>query len=65
MVRSISPVCNYLSYSNRKCNIGKVYQQDQSFIQYVRLALRKLSLPDEQVSKIIVSIIYYMPWSLV
>lgn len=54
-----------LSYHNRKCNIGKVYQEDQSFIQYIRLGLRKLSLPDEQVSKIIYSTTTQLLYSFV
>ena len=35
---------------NRDCSIGKVFQKDQNFVEYTRQALRKLSLPDEQVS---------------
>ncbi|XP_065916738.1 probable methyltransferase-like protein 25 isoform X2 [Dysidea avara] len=34
----------------RDCSIGKVFQKDQNFVEYTRQALRKLSLPDEQLT---------------
>lgn len=44
-------ICQKYKVSDlRQCNIGKVYQQDQSFVEYIRLGLRKLSLPDEQLT---------------
>ena len=49
-----------LSYKNRTCNIGKVYQEDQSFTEYIRLGLRKLSLPDKQVIKSLLIVTAYI-----